>query len=61
MIGLGYDQRSTFVIYIDDDGSLGQGHLSDFKVNWRFDENSRRWLNVDTGEELESEDGNSED
>ena len=46
-----------FLVCIDEDGAMEQAHLSEVKVNWRFDNNRRLWLDVDTGEELDDGDG----
>lgn len=52
----------TGVIYIDQDGSMGQAQLSEVNINWRFDDNRRKWLDVDTGEDMgESDDGEQSD
>lgn len=40
------------LIYVDQDGSMGESDLSDVNINWRFDDRSHKWLEVDTGEEL---------
>lgn len=39
-------------IYVDQDGSMGQTEITDVNVNWRYNDNTRQWLDVDTGEEL---------
>lgn len=43
------------VIYIDQDGSLGEASISEVNINWRFDDRRRRWVDVDTGEELDDD------
>lgn len=46
------------LIYVADDGSMGTAEIGEVNINWRFDDRDRKWLEVDTGEELaEREDG----
>lgn len=40
------------VLYIDQDGDLMEANLSEININWRFDDKIRRFVDVDTGEEL---------
>lgn len=42
----------VFVVFIDEDGSMGQAELSEVNINWRFDNNHHKWVDVDTGEDL---------
>lgn len=50
------------LIYVDQDGSMGESELSEVNINWRFDDRSHKWLEVDTGEELGDDgDGSFED
>jgi hypothetical protein len=44
------------VVYVDQDGSMGQARLSEINVNWRYDDDRHKWIDVNTGEDLESDD-----
>lgn len=57
LVGLYMEQGQAGCVYVDQDGSMGQAQLSDIVVNWRFDDNRRKWIDVDTGDDLESGDG----
>jgi hypothetical protein len=48
------------VVFVDQDGSMGQCALSEVNVNWRFNDRSRRWIDVDTGDDLEGDSGDGE-
>lgn len=52
------DNQNVICVYVDQDGSMGRCSLADVNVNWRFDDNRRKWVDVDTGEDLEASDGN---
>lgn len=49
------------LIYVNDDGRLGTAALADITINWRFDDRTRKWIDVDTGEDMEEDDGESQD
>ena len=48
--------KTPRVIYVTDDGSLGEAEIGEVNINWRFNEKTRRWVDVDTGEDLETND-----
>ena len=72
VIGLAYSNRrgpvtgpelrngDVRVIFVDQDGSMGQATLSEVNINWRFDDKRRKWIDVDTGDDLGSDDDNGE-
>lgn len=43
-------------IIVADDGFMGTAAVAELNVNWRFNDRTRRWLDVDTGDELGSDD-----
>lgn len=49
------------VVYVDQDGSMGQARLDEININWRFNDRTRKWVDVDTGEEIEEADGEGKD
>lgn len=51
--------ESFAAICVDQDGDVVVTPLEEVNVNWRFDDKRRKWLDVDTGEDLE--DGESPD
>lgn len=53
--------ENFLVVYVDQDGSLGQARLDEVNINWRFNDRTRKWVDVDTGEEIEEADGQSTD
>ena len=50
------DHPRISAVYIDQDGSMSQVPMSEVNVNWRFDDRKHRWVDVDTGEDLEQDD-----
>lgn len=48
------------VVFVDQDGSMGEALPSEININWRFDDRRRKWVDVDTGEDLD-DDGEGSD
>lgn len=60
VVAMYYDAGSVGVVFVDQDGSMGQSSLFEININWRFNDRTRKWMDVDTGEELGG-DGDSTD
>jgi hypothetical protein len=56
IVAMYFEHGLAGCVFVDQDGSMGQGSLADFNINWRFSDKRRKWLDVDTGEELGSDD-----
>lgn len=53
-----YEHGLVGCVFVDEDGSMGQTALSDVNINWRYDNNRHKWVDVDTGEDLgDTDDG----
>lgn len=52
VIGTVSATQTPRVVYVTDDGAMGQAEIGELNINWRFDDRERKWLDVDTGEDL---------